>query len=371
MNEQHEPDGRLEWWYTRLLALFPPGHRAEYGDEMLGVLLAGTRPGQRLPRLGEAADLMGSAVWMRLGGRGAGAVDSRWADTAAVYGLVASLLLVLAPARYVAADMLYAARLDGMLLRPSTGVLVSMLLWGLAAAAACTRWSVVSAGLAWAGAAHQVWLLAAAYPEQPELLVRRWWMVVLMLSAAFALSVRGRVRGGSVLGGVRTGVLAVALTVLTVLPAVEVLLAETSRHADGGYEIASWGGYQVKSFLGEQPVHGALSAALEAACVLALLGCLIGLAPAVRRRLPVLGMPALLVLVTVPSVFEGFLMSTVRFDPPVLLAAGEWAYLVLLPLLTLLVGVVLLERAERHAHLVGLGLAAEREALLRRTGAAS
>ncbi|BCJ77478.1 hypothetical protein CS0771_70220 [Catellatospora sp. IY07-71] len=371
MNEQHEPDGRLEWWYARLLALFPAGHRAEYGDEMLGVLLAGSRPGQRLPRLGEAANLVGSAAWMRLGGRGAGAVDRRWTDTAAVYGLVTSLLLVLAPARYVAADMLFTWRLDGARMVPSTGVLVSMLLWGLAATAACTRWGGVSAGFAWLGAGHQVWLLSTAYPSEPELLVRRWWMVVLMLSAAFALTVRGRVRGAAVLGGVRTGVLALALTVLTVLPAAEVLLAETSWQMDGGFEIASWGGYQLKSFLGEQPVQGVLSLALEAGCVLALLGCLIGLPPAVRRRLPVLGMPALLVLVTVPSVFNGFLMSTVRFDPPVLLAAGEWAYLVLLPLLTLLAGGVLLERAERHAHLVGLGLAAEREALLRRTGAAS
>ncbi len=181
------------------------------------MLLAGSRPGQRLPRLGEAADLVGSACWMRLSGRGAGAVDSRWGETAAVYGLVASLLLVLAPGRYVAADMLSTWRLDGALLVPSTGVLVSMLLWGLAAAAACTRWG----------------------------------------------------------------------------------------------------------------------------------------------------------LVTVPTVFNGFLVSTVRFDPPVLLGPGEWAYLVLLPLLTLLAGVLLLERGERHAHLVGLGLAAERAALLRRTGAVS
>lgn len=370
MNEQHEPDGRLERWYTRLLALFPAGHRAEYGDEMLGVLLAGSRPGQRLPRFGEAADLVGSAVWMRLSGRGAGAVDSRWAETAAVYGLVASLLLVAAPARYVAADMLFTWRFDDVLLVPSTGVLVSMLIWGLAAVAACTRWGTVSAGLAWAGAAHQVWLLATAYPTQPELLVRRWWMVVLMLSAAFALTVRGRLRGADVLGGVRTTVLAVSLTVLTALPAAEVLLAESSWRVDGGFEIASWGGYQVKSFLGEQPVQGALSLALEAACLLALLACLARLAPAVRRRLPVLAMPALLVLVTVPTVFNGFLVSTVRFDPPVLLGPGEWAYLVLLPLLTLLAGVLLMERGERHAHLIGLGLTAEREALLRRTGAA-
>jgi hypothetical protein len=42
-------DRALERGYRRLLRWYPHSHRAVYGEEMLGVLIAGTRPGQRRP----------------------------------------------------------------------------------------------------------------------------------------------------------------------------------------------------------------------------------------------------------------------------------------------------------------------------------
>jgi hypothetical protein len=59
-----DPD--LERRYRRLLAGYPAAFRREYEQELLSVLMAGAQPGQRWPRLAEAADLLGSATLTRL-----------------------------------------------------------------------------------------------------------------------------------------------------------------------------------------------------------------------------------------------------------------------------------------------------------------
>jgi hypothetical protein len=56
----------LERGYRRLLAWYPPQFRRESGQEILAVLMAGARDGQRRPGLAESADLIRSGVWMRL-----------------------------------------------------------------------------------------------------------------------------------------------------------------------------------------------------------------------------------------------------------------------------------------------------------------
>jgi hypothetical protein len=56
----------LERRYRRLLACYPRAFRREFEQEMLSVLMAGAGEGQQRPRLGEAADLISSAIWMRL-----------------------------------------------------------------------------------------------------------------------------------------------------------------------------------------------------------------------------------------------------------------------------------------------------------------
>jgi hypothetical protein len=56
----------LERRYRRLLAVYPRGFRRENEDGILSVLIAGARPGQRTPQLGEAANLIAHAVWMRV-----------------------------------------------------------------------------------------------------------------------------------------------------------------------------------------------------------------------------------------------------------------------------------------------------------------
>lgn len=56
----------LERRYRRLLVCYPAAFRQEHEQEMLSVLMAGADEGQRWPRLMEAADLLRSAIYMRL-----------------------------------------------------------------------------------------------------------------------------------------------------------------------------------------------------------------------------------------------------------------------------------------------------------------
>jgi hypothetical protein len=57
----------LERRYRRLLAGYPHAFRREHEQEILAVLMAGADEGQQRPRLGEAANLIKHALWMRLG----------------------------------------------------------------------------------------------------------------------------------------------------------------------------------------------------------------------------------------------------------------------------------------------------------------
>jgi hypothetical protein len=67
---------RLDRRYRRLLALYPKDHRAEHGDEMIDVLLAGAPPTQRYGEYGarrigfwqhiaDMADLVAGAARIR------------------------------------------------------------------------------------------------------------------------------------------------------------------------------------------------------------------------------------------------------------------------------------------------------------------
>ena len=57
---------RLERRYRSLLALYPKAFRREHEQEILSVLMAAASEGQKRPRLAESADLLRSAIFMRL-----------------------------------------------------------------------------------------------------------------------------------------------------------------------------------------------------------------------------------------------------------------------------------------------------------------
>jgi len=56
----------LERRYRRLLRCYPPSHRAFHREEMLGVLLAAARPGQRTPGLRQAVNLAACGLVIRV-----------------------------------------------------------------------------------------------------------------------------------------------------------------------------------------------------------------------------------------------------------------------------------------------------------------
>jgi hypothetical protein len=86
---------RLERRYRRLLSWYPAAHRREHEQEMLGVLLAAARDGQRRPRPSEAVNLIGGALRIRLRRAPVDARLATWRDALAVYSVAAPLLAVM------------------------------------------------------------------------------------------------------------------------------------------------------------------------------------------------------------------------------------------------------------------------------------
>jgi hypothetical protein len=83
----------LERRYRRLLTCYPTTYRAEYGEEMIGVLLASTPADQNRPTKAAALDLIGGGLraWFRLLRTGDG--DSPWRNTLAVFSVIAPVLV--------------------------------------------------------------------------------------------------------------------------------------------------------------------------------------------------------------------------------------------------------------------------------------
>jgi hypothetical protein len=77
-----------------LLAWYPRAYRREHADEILAVLMASAGEGQRRPRLAESADLMWSALKMRLRGPVPSGESRPWIDALALFSLVGPLFLL-------------------------------------------------------------------------------------------------------------------------------------------------------------------------------------------------------------------------------------------------------------------------------------
>ena len=84
----------LEQGYRRLLAWYPGAYRREHEDEILGVLMAGAGEGQRRPRLAESANVLWSALKMRLRGPAPASESRPWTDALALFSLTAPLFLL-------------------------------------------------------------------------------------------------------------------------------------------------------------------------------------------------------------------------------------------------------------------------------------
>jgi hypothetical protein len=88
-----DPDrAALERRYRRLLRCYPPGHRAAHQEEMLGVLLAAARPGQRAPGARPTVNLVACGLAIRA----RRALAARpWQDALAVASLILPVLMLI------------------------------------------------------------------------------------------------------------------------------------------------------------------------------------------------------------------------------------------------------------------------------------
>jgi hypothetical protein len=89
-----ERGAALERRYRRLLRCYPPGHRQVHREEMLGVLLATARPGQRAPGARQTVNLVACGLAIR--GRRAlsSLAGEAWQDALAVVSLIAPVLML-------------------------------------------------------------------------------------------------------------------------------------------------------------------------------------------------------------------------------------------------------------------------------------
>jgi hypothetical protein len=84
----------LEARYRRLLAWYPVAHRASYGEEMIGVLLAGASSGQRRPGVAEILDLISGALRVRIRAALTQCSGRGWLDALAAASLLAGPLMI-------------------------------------------------------------------------------------------------------------------------------------------------------------------------------------------------------------------------------------------------------------------------------------
>jgi DNA-binding PadR family transcriptional regulator len=123
----------LERRYRRLLRCYPPTHREFHREEMLGVLLAAARPGQRAPGLGQTVNLAACGLVIRVRRIPGWLAADAGQDALAVVSLIApAVVVILLALGRGAMDATAAARVPFWTLLPvlpSLGESVVVLAW--------------------------------------------------------------------------------------------------------------------------------------------------------------------------------------------------------------------------------------------------
>ncbi|GAA2507458.1 hypothetical protein [Winogradskya humida] len=196
----------LETRYRRLLAIYPAGHRHEYGDEMVGVLMSGARPGQRRPSLPDIADVLRNGLIVRLLGAPSAGPDLGRRDAAVVAALFGSFVLAVVPLRRIAWPMSWLASADehsfpgAYMVVQSTDLLLRSLGWILVAAALTLGWRWIAVALAVLAGLLEISVLAFADGGTPRWLASGWLLVAVpALVGLLAYATRGR-RPARILG---------------------------------------------------------------------------------------------------------------------------------------------------------------------------
>jgi hypothetical protein len=161
----------LERRYLRLLRCYPPSHRAFHREEMLGVLLATARPGQRTPGLGQAVNLAACGLAIRVRRIPGWLAADAGQDALAVMSLIAPAVVLILLALQQAAITAYASA------RAPAGSLVPVL-------PSFAEWVV---GLAWLA----VVLLALTGRQRKAAAIASIWLTLALLILVTAIMQQG------------------------------------------------------------------------------------------------------------------------------------------------------------------------------------
>ena len=240
----------LERRYRRLLRCYPPAHREFHREEMLGVLLAAARPGQRAPGLGQAVNLAACGLVIRVRRIPGWLAADAGQDALAVVSLIApAVVLILLALGRGAIDATAAARVPFWTLLPvvpSLGESVVMLAW----------LAVVLLGLAgWRGAAAVIaaisltlaWLavLTASVQQNGDLSQGLFQFlgtvdvpVVLASLAACSLALSpGPLRGLAIVGWRRACLMIAGLSAGFGFPSIVQLVHPAARSGDLAFRL--------------------------------------------------------------------------------------------------------------------------------------
>ncbi|MFF0232624.1 hypothetical protein ACFYPH_19995 [Micromonospora sp. NPDC005252] len=348
----------LERRYRRLLAVYPWEHRRAYEDEMVAVLVAGARPGQRRPAAGDVLNLVGAGLRARLRVGARGFTEPTWTDAAAVTGLLGALVL-LALAGTSLLDQLISNPGLPPGFGPSGPDVVDWLRvagWAGVCVAVLVGWRRVAVGLAWAGVLGWGVLVAPQAGDNPGYVVETLPQLALAVVAAAALTVPVPRRRLPALLGVRR------LLALLLAPVAAVALLEVNRVTSPTFAHSDEVTYQV--FYGIEASSSLVVwlyvAGLGAAALIVLVA-LVTLDPGVRRRIVVMLLPVAALALVIDNALAGWATSTMYLGHTIPLVPAQWAMLVLVPPVTLLAGALLVRRREETLRMVALGRAADRE----------
>lgn len=336
----------LEARYRRLLVWYPTNYRQEYGEEIVGVLMDGAKPGQRFPRAAEAVDLLWTALVRRLGGTSAALGDRRWVEAAAVFAVLAPLILLAERARelvvklglttYFRDDPELAFRVTGAFLAGFAALAAAVL---VAVLAGWRRTAVVTA---WLTVVVEVGLMVWRYVAAPVPVLYEMAPLTLAVTVATALSVSHPVRLGVTLLGWRS----IAV----------VALGGAVWAATG---LAALRGYGAYPLLAPYGMDTAMVAVAGLAAMVLVWYAFRHAGPEIRRRFVALIAPTVALILLIKLGFSGWIDSSVRFATPVYLVPGQWLALLLTPLLAFGIAVLVTQQREETLRLVTLGRSLE------------
>lgn len=217
----------LEGKYRLLLTCYPAAYRNEYGEEIIGVLLASTPADQDRPTTAEAMDLIGGGLraWFRLLRTGDG--DSPWRNTLAVFSVIAPVLLFITVAGAWVVTNVRVNRLESLDFRYSSTFdeLAIVGAIGLAAAVICPLLARRGRAAAATGIAIAVMAAASAVVAMIQMLVEHgayawdsYLAIMLAVELVALIASPGPGRGWQLLG--RRGIIILVATsaVLAISP---------------------------------------------------------------------------------------------------------------------------------------------------------